>query len=257
MSCSIELLLNVSRSVVPNIEQKLDATGEREFMMRRLVVPLFVLCLAGLTFSVASLLRGPRRVVEVPSGKGVTVIEPEPASLGLSVPEFKLVDQDGKPVDQSIFDGQVTILDFFFTHCVMICPTLTLAMQDLNKELEGTAVRFVSMSVDTAHDTPPRLKEYASEKEIDFTRWRFLTGEQKTVERIALGALQFEVGPDKNPKNVIELAGGEKITNVIHPSKLVLVGPDRRVLGFYEANSLEDCQTLAIKARAAAKGLGK
>lgn len=225
--------------------------------MRRLIIPLFIVCVAGLTFSVATLLHGPRRVVDVPSGKGVSVIEPEPASLGLAVPEFSLVDQDGRAVDQSIFDGRVTILDFFFTHCVMVCPMMTLAMQDLAKELEGTSVRFVSMSVDTAHDTPARLKEYASEKEIDLSRWTFLTGEQKTVERIALGALQFEVGPDKNPKNAIVMPGGETISNVIHPSKLVLIGPDRRVLGFYESNSLDDCRTLSIKARAVAKGLGK
>jgi protein SCO1/2 len=225
--------------------------------MRRLIVPLFILCVAGFTFSLASLLRGPRRVTEVPSGKPVSVIEPETASLGLNVPAFSLVDQDGGPVDQSIFDGKVTILDFFFTHCVMICPMMTLAMKDLSTELAGTDVRFVSMSVDTAHDTPARLKEYATEKEIDFSRWTFLTGEQQTVERIAMGALQFEVGPDKNPKNAIVMPGGETIANVIHPSKLVLVGPDRRVLGFYESNSLDDCRTLAIKARAVAKGLSK
>lgn len=215
--------------------------------MRRLLIPLLIFATVGLGFSIVGLIRTMNRRPQP------IILQPDPASFGLSVPEFSLVNHNGEPVDHSIFDGQVTILDFFFTHCPFICPTMTLAMQDLARDLSGTPVRFASISVDPANDTPSRLKQYATEKDIDLTRWTFLTGEMAVIERIARGSLGFAVGPDSDPSRTITLPSGQTMGNIIHPSKLILIGPDRKVLGFYESNSLEDTQQLLLRARVAAK----
>ncbi len=221
--------------------------------MRRVIVPLFVLAAAGMILSIVGLIRTMNRLGQAPP----LIVQPDAASLGLSVPEFTLVNQDGVAQSQALFDGQVTILDFFFTHCPFICPTMTLAMQDLARDLAGTGVRFVSISVDPAHDSPEALRTYATDKDIDLSRWSFLTGDMATVERIARGSLGFAVGPDSDPGKTISMPGGGTMQNIIHPSKLILIGPDRKVLGFYESNSLEETQLLMHRAKAAALSVRK
>jgi protein SCO1 len=222
--------------------------------MRRLLIPLMVFAGAGLILSVIGLVRTMQRLSRPDAP---VIVQPDPASLGLSVPEFSLTDHDGTPRTESVFDGQVTVLDFFFTHCPFICPMMTLAMQDLSRDLAGTGVRFVSISVDPEHDTPERLKTYATDKDIDLSRWTFLTGDRTVIEKIARNSLGFAVGPDTDPKKTIDLPGGATMQNIIHPSKLILIGPDRKVLGFYESSSLEEMQRLMHRAKAAAKSLPK
>lgn len=218
--------------------------------MRRLLIPLFVFAAVGFTFSIVGLVRIMDRRE---AAKRPGVVQPDPASIGLKVPEFALTDQEKRPQTETLFDGRVTVLDFFFTHCPFICPMMTLTMEDVAKELQGTSVRFVSISVDPSHDPPERLREYAIEKEIDLTRWTFLTGDYAAIERIAMGSLGFEIGPDKDPKKAITLTDGASMPNVVHPSKLILIGPDRNVLGFYEYSDPQACRALVAKARAAAK----
>jgi len=217
--------------------------------MRRFTLALFLFAGTGLVLSVFGLVRTMQRAGRT---QPPPIIHPDPASIGLSVPEFTLTDQDGNPRTHAHFDGKITILDFFFTHCPFICPTMTLAMQDLARDLAGTPVQFVSISVDPANDTPERLKTYATEKEIDLSRWTFMTGDAATIKHIARDSLGFAVGPDTDPTRTISLPGGNTMGNIIHPSKLILVGPDRKVLGFYESNSLEETQKLLHRARAVA-----
>jgi protein SCO1/2 len=218
--------------------------------MRRLAIALFVFAGAGLVLSVIGLIRTMQRLNQ-PAAP--TIAQPDPATFGLFVPEFTLIDQDGKPRTQAMFDGKVTILDLFFTHCPFICPMMTLAMQDLARDLTGTPVQFISISVDPANDTPERLKAYAAEKEIDLSHWTFLTGDMATIKSIARDSLGFAVGPDTDPTKTITLPSGQSMGNIIHPSKFILIGPDRKVLGFYESSSLEETQKLLLRARAAAK----
>lgn len=77
---------------------------------------------------------------------------------------FRLVDQDGRTVDQSILDGQWTLVFFGFTYCPDFCPT-TLASIDAAKRrmgADGERLRVVFISVDPERDTPLALKDYLS-----------------------------------------------------------------------------------------------
>lgn len=226
--------------------------------MRRLLIPLMVFAAVGLMLSIVGLVRTMNRMGSTPSqGGGPTIIQPDPASLGLSIPEFTLTDHNNQLSTQAIFDGRVTVLDFFFTHCPFICPMMMLEMKDRATALAGTGVRFVSISVDPTHDTPARLKEYAGEKELDLSRWTLLTGDAKTVETIAFKSLGFAIGPDKDASKTFEVPGGGTMQNIVHPNRLILVGPDRNVLGFYDFNNPEDMQKLTARAKAAAAALPK
>lgn len=222
--------------------------------MKRLIVPLLVFATVGLILSVVGLVMVSRRMGE--SAGGVSrVLKPDAVVEGLSVPEFSLVDQDGAPRTHEMLDGRVTIVDFMFTHCPFACPIMTSAMVDLSGELAGTGVRFASFSVDPARDTPERLRQYGAENGADFSRWTFLTGDYATVDRIVRGSLQFALQQDPNTR--IPLPGGGEMENIQHPTRLILVGPDRRVLGFYDPNRPDQMELLRARAKAAAGAVGR
>jgi len=115
--------------------------------------------------------------------------EAEPA------PDFALVDQDGKPVALADLRGKTLLLDFVYTHCPGPCPILTgrhVAVQRALPAELAERVRFVSISLDPARDTPEALRGYASARGADLARWSFLTGEADVVadvlQRYGVGA---------------------------------------------------------------------
>ena len=119
--------------------------------------------------------------LEGSGGFAAAAREAEPA------PDFSLVDQDGRRVALTDLRGQTLLLDFVYTHCPGPCPILTgthVAVQRaLPAELAGR-VRFVSISLDPARDTPEVLRSYASARGADLARWSFLTGEVGVVEDV-------------------------------------------------------------------------
>ena len=184
---------------------------------------------------------------------------PDPGVLGMSLPPFDLIDQDGRPVTRDALLGKVTVIDFIFTHCVLVCPAMTDTMSKVGERLAGTGVRFMSISVDPAHDTPARLKEFASVYGADFSTWSFVTGEPGVAERILTDGLKFGIGADPDPANTITLppgSGGGTMANILHPAWFVLVGPDAKVLAIYPSSNAEQMDALVNRARAVAKGLG-
>jgi protein SCO1/2 len=188
-----------------------------------------------------------------PSRNPARALQPDPLAVGLTVPEFALTDQDGKPVSQQALDGRVTIIDFIFTNCPFVCPGMMAAMSDLSGALKSTPVRFMSFSVDPVHDTPERLREYARQHDADLSRWTFVTGDRGAVERIVMGSLQFALQAD--PSRTVGLPDGSTMDNIAHPKKLLLIGPDRRVLGFYDPDDANEMQRLRARARLAAGAL--
>jgi protein SCO1/2 len=124
-----------------------------------------------------------------PAGFARAVAEAQPA------PDFALVDQDGKPVSLAGLRGHVLLLDFVYTHCPGPCPILTgrhVAVQRALPPELAEKVRFVSISLDPARDTPEAMRAYATARGADLARWSFLTGEIDTVadvlERYGVGA---------------------------------------------------------------------
>src|SRR6185295_8164904 len=101
------------------------------------------------------------------------------------VPEFKLVDQNDKAFTKKDVLGKVWIADFVFTQCAGPCPMMTQAMAELQKELAGSPIQFVSISVDPAHDTPAVLKKYAGVMKADEKNWTFATGDPKEIFGVA------------------------------------------------------------------------
>jgi len=102
------------------------------------------------------------------------------------VPDVALVNQDGESVSvQRAFASDTPVLlDFFFTTCNTICPTLSTSFAHLQERLgEHSAVRLYSVAIDPAHDSPDVLRRYR-ERFGARPGWDLLTGAQGDVDRL-------------------------------------------------------------------------
>lgn len=84
---------------------------------------------------------------------------PGPAMVG---GPFRMVDQEGRAVDETLLNGKWTVVFFGFTYCPDVCPT-TLQALDRAQDLLGPRaanLQVVFVSVDPERDTPAQLKTY-------------------------------------------------------------------------------------------------
>ncbi len=110
---------------------------------------------------------------------------------GDPMPDFKLTDQDGKPVTLETFHGDPFILTFIFTRCPLpnFCPRMSSNFAELQKMIRHSAgpvaeTRLLSISFDPEHDTPEVLRQYAGHERADFSIWTFASGTPAEIQRL-------------------------------------------------------------------------
>lgn len=187
------------------------------------------------------------------SGLDPSAAPPPPDAPVLGIPEFSLIDQDGKPFTRDDLKGRITIVNFVFTHCPFVCPTLMEKMEGLSIALKNDPVHFLSISVDPLHDTPEALRAFAALHNADTARWTFLTGDKAEIDRIITGGLKFALTDDA--ANPITLPDGSTMNNIVHPSWFVLLGPEVDVKSLYRPNDAMNMEVLLDDARRLAKTL--
>ena len=140
------------------------------------------------------------------------------------VPNASLVDERGQRVQLDTLKGGVTVYNFIFTHCTGTCPIMTNNMRALTPLVNKDApVRFVSISVDPARDTPAVLAEYAKRVRND-PRWTFLTGDRQTILDLSVKGFKLAAG-DPMP-------GGEAL---LHSSRFAVADKTGMIRGYYDA----------------------
>ncbi|HKG59146.1 MAG TPA: SCO family protein [Pyrinomonadaceae bacterium] len=112
----------------------------------------------------------------------------------MNIPDVELIDQNGRKIHfyTDLVKGQIVVINFIFTTCTTICPPLGATFARVQKELgdkAGRDVRFISISVDPATDTPERLKAWGAKFHAG-DGWTFVTGNKPQVDELlrALGA---------------------------------------------------------------------
>ncbi|MBC7872617.1 MAG: SCO family protein [Ferruginibacter sp.] len=145
--------------------------------------------------------------------------------------DFKLTNQEGRPVSWDSLRGKIIIADFFFTHCPTICPGLTLNMKRLAESIHNgqrvgdrtnKQVHFLSFSIDPERDSVERLKYWADRFQVNPEQWWLLTGDKKMIYDMVIE--EMKVG----------LVDGQGVdTNFIHSDRFVLIDSNRHVRGYY------------------------
>jgi cytochrome oxidase Cu insertion factor (SCO1/SenC/PrrC family) len=100
-------------------------------------------------------------------------------------PKFALTERSGKSFDTAELDGKVWVVTFFYTSCPGPCFRQSQALAQVQKELKGRDVRFVSITCDPGVDTPAQLRKYADRFDADPAKWLFLTGQFESIKGIA------------------------------------------------------------------------
>ena len=97
--------------------------------------------------------------------------------------DFRLHDQDGRPVSLRQFRGRVVILTFMYTTCRDTCPLTATqirgALDDLDHDVPALAV-----SVDPVNDTPERARQFLFKRGLGHDRMRFLLGSRARLQPI-------------------------------------------------------------------------
>ncbi|HTS31520.1 MAG TPA: SCO family protein [Bryobacteraceae bacterium] len=148
----------------------------------------------------------------------VSCIQPKPLDILGEIPEFSLTSETGQPFDGNSLTGHIWVADFIYTTCEGPCPRMSSLMHQLQTlTAEMPDVKLVSFTVDPAHDTPPVLAAYATHFKPDPARWSFLTGEQASLNDLALHGFKL---------NSVD-------GSMSHSTRFALVDQKRRIRAYY------------------------
>jgi len=150
-----------------------------------------------------------------------------------AVPDFSLVDQDGKPFQLKDLKGQVWLADFIFTRCTGPCPVMTGHMAEVQRAIGNAPVKLVSFSVDPEYDTPTVLKIYAQRFNANQSRWIMATGDRAAIDAVAKG-MSIAVDRGSGP--------------MMHGTYFVLVDRDGNIRGYFGGQDDEGWKRAAAAA---------
>lgn len=172
------------------------------------------------------------------------------AQPGDSVPNFSLVNQDGKQIRLNQYRGRVLLLTFIYTRCPLpdYCPLMSENFVAIEKELKKSPTLYdrthlLSISFDTEYDTPKVLKSYGgayTENYSDekFSHWEFATGTPEEIRAVA-GFFGLQYYKETN--------------QIIHGLRTAIITPDGKVHKVYQGNewkpeeALRDIQAILNK----------
>lgn len=119
------------------------------------------------------------------------------AQIGKEVPDFSLVNQDGKKFSLKAYRGKALAVTFIYRECPLpeFCIKMSRHFSDMANQIAAQPeakdkIRLLSISFDPERDTPEKLKQYGlgylgRDAKDDFTVWQLAVGPDKDVRSIA------------------------------------------------------------------------
>jgi protein SCO1/2 len=175
--------------------------------------------------------------------------EPKP---GDAIPDFQLVNQDGKPIHLSQYAGKALALTFVYTRCpqpdqcTLMSNNFAAIDQELQKQPDVYAkTHLLTISFDPDYDSPKVMRSYGAShtgrySDETFQHWEFASGSSDQIKGIAqfFGLRYFH-----------DTESGED--QVIHSLRTAVIGPDGKLVKLYRGNEwkpqeiVEDLRTLS------------
>lgn len=160
---------------------------------------------------------------------------------GDEVPDFRLINQSGKKISIKDYRGKALLVTFIYTRCPLpdYCPLMSSNFAEIDKALQKESAlcaktHLLSVSFDSAYDTPAVLKSYGAaytEKYTDekFEHWEFASGSPEEVKAIAkFFGLQYEAKSDQ----------------IVHSLVTALISPDGKIARIYSFNEWKPADVL-------------
>jgi len=155
---------------------------------------------------------------------GTKFDQPDPAQ------PIRLTDHRGQPFDLAQLRGKAVLLNFGFTHCPNICPTILHQLAGIMEQLtpeEQSRVQVVFVSIDPERDTVAALRDY-----VPFFHESFLglTGKPEDVADVARRYHVYSKKADDAATN--------PSYNVDHSTYTYLIDPAGRFAVLYDDRKL-------------------
>jgi protein SCO1 len=168
--------------------------------------------------------------------------KPDPAATsefrmpapGDTVPDFALLDQNGRRIHLRSYRGDALLLTFIYTRCPFadFCPKVSDDFAHIYAALrKGPAsdskIRLLSVSFDPTHDTPAVLRQYAASfrdttgTDRPFDHWEFAAAPKNELPKMA----KF-FGLYYNAQN----------GQIIHSVSTSLISPDGKIVAWFHDN---------------------
>lgn len=119
-----------------------------------------------------------------------------------------LVAPDGRKLRfySDVLKDRVVLINFIYTTCGDACPmithSLTVAKRTLGDEF-GRDIRFVSLSIDPARDTPSDMGRFAAKYDAQHAEWLFLTGAKPEMDKVLKKLGAFTEDPQDHFTGII------------------------------------------------------
>jgi cytochrome oxidase Cu insertion factor (SCO1/SenC/PrrC family) len=115
------------------------------------------------------------------------------AAVNIAATPFTLTDQTGKEFSSADLAGKVWMGSIFFANCPGPCFRENQAVAEIVKEIADADFIAVSLTCDPDNDTPDVLARYAERFGADPARWKFLTGDMRTITKVGLETFRLPV----------------------------------------------------------------
>jgi protein SCO1/2 len=178
--------------------------------------------------------------------------EPKPDD---EIPDFTLMNQDGKAIHLSQYKGKALALTFVYTRCPQPdqCTLMSYNFAAVDLELRKqpdvyAKTHLLTVSFDPGYDTPKVMRSYGASHtgrygDEKFEHWEFTTGSADEVKRIAefFGLRYFK-----------DSSTGEE--QVMHSLRTAVIDPAGKLVKLYRGNEwkpsdlADDLKSLATNA---------
>ncbi len=157
--------------------------------------------------------------------------------MGQVVPDFGLINQDGKRIHLHQYRGKALLLTFIYTRCPLpdYCPLMSKNFAQILEEVRSDpkltdSTHLLSISIDPEYDKPAVLRAYGLDcagKSHPFDHWEFASGTPEQVRKVAeFFGLKYWT------------EGGQ----IVHALVTALIDPDGKVIQLYPGNDWQPAQ---------------
>lgn len=168
------------------------------------------------------------------------MVDPELLRIGFDhhIGAFKFQNQDGEWITDKEMNGNISVVEYFFTTCKSICPIMNRQMQRVNKAFsQEKDIKLFSFTVDPETDSVEQMKRYAQSHDAIAGKWHFLTGEKSALYNLARKS--FFVLKPAEAQNL-----GDAGSDFIHTNNFVLIDKQLRIRGYYDGTSAKEVNQL-------------
>jgi protein SCO1/2 len=183
------------------------------------------------------------------------------AVINPNIPDFKFINQDGKPFTPKNTLDKVYVAEYFFTTCRGICPKMNANMRRVFEAFKDEKnFLIVSHTCMPEVDSIPLLKAYEAKmingslkknddgsykvvyneadsgKAINNPNWNFVTGDKASLYKLARQGYMIDNGKPDSTQQIQD--------QFIHTQFFALVDKNGRVRGIYDGLIEADVQKL-------------